>query len=80
MPSPLVINEKLMKQLDYANTNKQLAKEQASTSFIKALPIGKVLYNMFENLFFSSMRQNTYSSPSPILPSILKLMTYIEGW
>jgi len=29
-----------------------LAKEQARTSSIKALPTGKVLYNTFENLFF----------------------------
>lgn len=53
LSSPLVINDKLMKQLDYDNRLNQLAKEQASTSAIKALPIGKVLYNTFENLFFS---------------------------
>jgi len=29
-----------------------LAKEQASSSSIKALPTGKVLYDTFENLFF----------------------------
>ena len=53
LPSPLVINDKLMTQLDYDNRLKQLAKEQASASAIKALPTGKVLYNTFENLFFS---------------------------
>ena len=52
MPSPLAINDKLMQQLDYDNRLRQLAKEQASTSAIKALPTGKVLYNTFENLFF----------------------------
>jgi len=52
LPSPLVINDKLMTQLDYDNRLRYLTKEQASTSSIKALPIGKVLYNTFENLFF----------------------------
>jgi len=52
LPSPLVINDKLMTQLDYDNRLRQLAKEQASTSSIKALPTGKVLCNTFENLFF----------------------------
>lgn len=52
LPSPMVINDKLMTQMDYGNRLRQLAKEQASTSSIKALPTGKVLYNTFENLFF----------------------------
>jgi len=51
LPSPMVINEKLMKQLDYGDRLKKLAKEQANSSSIKALPIGKVFYNTFENLF-----------------------------
>jgi len=29
-----------------------LSKEQASTSGVKALPIGKVLYDTLENIFF----------------------------
>jgi len=37
--------------LDYDTRLRQLAKEQASSSSIKALPIGKFLYNTFENLF-----------------------------
>jgi len=52
LPSPFVINDKLMTQLDYDNRLRQLAKEQASILSIKALPTGKVLYNTFENLFF----------------------------
>ena len=52
LPSPLVINDKLMTQQDYDNEIRELAKEQANTSSIKALPIGKVLYQTFENLFF----------------------------
>ena len=52
LPSPLVINDKLMTQLDYDNRLKQLAKEQVSTSSIKTLTSGKVLYNTFQNLFF----------------------------
>lgn len=38
LPSPLVINDKLMTQQDYNNKIKELAKEQANTSLIKALP------------------------------------------
>ena len=52
MPSPMVINDKLMTQLDYGDRLRKLAKEQASSPSIKALPTGKVLYDTFENLFF----------------------------
>ena len=52
LPSPMVINEKLMTQLDYSDRLRKLAKEPANSSSIKSLPIGKVLYNTFENLFF----------------------------
>jgi len=52
LSSPLVINDKLMTQLDYDNRIRQLAKEQASTPSIKAPPTRKVLYNTLENLFF----------------------------
>ncbi len=44
LPNPLVINDKLMTQQDYDNKIRELSKEQASTSSIKALPTGKVLY------------------------------------
>lgn len=49
---PLVINDKLMTQQDYDKRLRHLGKEQVSTSTIKSLPTGKVLYNTFENLFF----------------------------
>ena len=52
LPSPMVIHDKLMTQLDYTDRLRKLAKEQVSTSGIKALPTGKVLYDTFENLFF----------------------------
>ena len=52
LPSPMVINDKLMTQLDYSERLERLAKEQASSSGTKALPIGKVLYDTLENLFF----------------------------
>ena len=52
LPSPLIINEKLMTQRDYDRRLKHFSKEQASTSGIKALSTIKVLYNTFENLFF----------------------------
>ena len=52
IPSPMVIHEKLMTQLDYSDRLRKLAKEQASSSGIKSLPTGKVLYDTLENLFF----------------------------
>jgi len=52
LPSPMVIHDKLMTQLDYSDRLRKLAKEQASSLGIKALPTGKVLYDTFENLLF----------------------------
>ena len=52
LPSPMVINDKIMTQLEYGHRLKKLAKEQASSSAIKSLPIGKVLYDTLEKLFF----------------------------
>ena len=52
LSSPMVINDKLMTQLDYSDRFRRLAKEHASSSSIKALPISKVLYDSLENLFF----------------------------
>ena len=52
LPSPMVIHDKLMTQLDYTDRLRKFAKEQASTLGIKTLPTGKVLYDTLENLFF----------------------------
>ena len=53
LPSPMVINDKLMTQLNYSDRLKILVKEQVSSSGIKSgLPTGKVLYDTLENLFF----------------------------
>ena len=52
IPSPMVIHDKLMTQLDYTDRLGKLAKEQASSSGIKTLPTGRVLYDTFENLLF----------------------------
>lgn len=52
LPNPMVINDKLMPQLDYGDRLRKLAKERASSSTIKALRTGKVLYDTLENLFF----------------------------
>lgn len=52
LPSPMVINDKLMTHLDYSDRLSKLAKEQANSLTIKAFPIGKVLYDTLENLFF----------------------------
>lgn len=52
IPSPMVIHDKLMNQDDYIERLNKLAKSQASTSGVKSLPTGKVLYDSLENLFF----------------------------
>lgn len=56
LPSPLVINEKLMRHIDYVDKLNQYVVNQASSSTsvsgIKALPTGRVLYDSLENLFY----------------------------
>lgn len=41
-----------MTQEDYNKKIREATKDQVNTSSIKALPIGKVLYQTFENLFY----------------------------
>lgn len=56
LPNPLVINEKLMRHIDYVDKLNQYAGNQESSSTSasgsKALPTGKVLYDSLENLFY----------------------------
>jgi len=52
LPSPLVIHDKLMTRDDYIERLNKLASSQASTSGVKALPTGKVLYDNLKILFF----------------------------
>ena len=52
LPSPLVIHDKLMTQEDYIERLNKQARSRASSSGVKALPIGKVLYDGLENLFY----------------------------
>jgi len=52
LPNLLVINDKLMKHEDYIDILHQQAKNQASSSTVKALSTGKVLYDGLENLFY----------------------------
>lgn len=56
LPSPLVINDKLMRHIDYVEKLDQYASNQASSSTSaltsKALPTGRVLYDSLENLFY----------------------------
>jgi len=52
LPSPMVINDKLMNHGDYVEKLHKQAKSQASSSTLKALPTGKVLYDGLENLFY----------------------------
>jgi len=52
LPSPLVINDKLMVQDDYVKKLHQQANCQASSSVVKALSTRNVLYDGLENLFY----------------------------
>jgi len=52
LPNPLVINNKLMTQEDYNRKIQEVARDQVNTSSMKGIPIGKVLYQTFENLFY----------------------------
>jgi len=48
----MVIHDKLMAQEDYVDKLNKLARSEASTSRVKSLPTGKVLYDGLENLFY----------------------------
>ena len=55
LPSPLFINDKLMKHIDYVDKLNKYVGNQASSSSavgVKALPTGRVLYDSLENLFY----------------------------
>jgi len=41
-----------MPQEDYNRKIREVARDQAKNSSIKGMPIGKVLYQTFENLFY----------------------------
>lgn len=55
LPSPL-INDKLIKHINYVDKLNKYARDQASSSTIasgiKAFPTGQVLYDSLENLFY----------------------------
>ena len=48
----MVINDKLMTQENYIEKLNKMARSQASTSRLKSLPTGKVLYDGLKNLFY----------------------------
>lgn len=56
LPSPLVINHTLMRHKYYVEKLNNYAGNEAgssiSTTWIKALPTGRVLYDSLENLFY----------------------------
>ena len=56
LPNPLVINERLMRQLYYDKKIREVAKEHSNNSSMKGIPTCKVLYQTFENLFYPNMR------------------------
>lgn len=52
LPSPLIINDKLMKHIDYVDKLNKYVSNQNSALGLKALPSGRVLYDNLENLFY----------------------------
>jgi len=52
LPSPMIINDKLMTHEDYIEKLYKQARSQAKSSTMKPLPTGKVLYDGLENLFY----------------------------
>lgn len=79
LPNPMVINEKLMIQLDYVDRLEKLSREYTSTSGVKSLPTGKVLYDTLENLFFLEHELKHLFVTKPIFPNTLRHMRHIEG-
>lgn len=76
LPSPLVINDKLMRHEDYADKLAQYENNQASSSVgesaPKALPTGRVLYDSLENPFYI---EHEIKYLFPVQPNFVK---YIE--
>lgn len=54
LPSPLVINDKLMTQLDYLNKLDKYVDNKANSysSTTKEIPTGRVLFDNLKNLFY----------------------------
>ena len=52
LPNPMVINDRLVPHEDYDKKIREVVKEQANSSSMKAILTGKVLYQTFENLFY----------------------------
>ena len=52
LPNPLVINDRLIPHEDYNRKIREVARDQANNSSMKGMPIGKVLYQTFENQFY----------------------------
>ena len=73
LPSPLVINDKLMRQDDYINKLYEYANNQASSfvssSVSKELPTGKVRYDSLENIFYV---EHEVKHLFPVQPNFVK--------
>jgi len=73
LPSPLEINDKLMRHEDYVDKLAQYANNQASSSAgafaPKALPTGRVLYDSLENLFYI---KHEIKHLFPVQPNFIK--------
>jgi len=76
LPSPLVINDKLMTQEDYNKKIIEVAREQENTSSMSGIPTGTVLYQTFENLFYLQHEVKHLFINNPTL-NRQRLMRYI---
>lgn len=72
LPSPLVIHDKLMTQEDYIERLHKQSKSQASSLGVKALRIGKVLYDSHENLFYIEHEIKHLFTSKPIFAKYTK--------
>jgi len=78
LPSPLVINDRLMKHIDYVDKLNKYVGDQASSSTsasrIKTLPTGRVLYASMGNLFYIEHEVKHLFQFQPNFSDIQKLM------
>ena len=66
LPNPLVINDRLMRHEYYDKKISEVAKENSNNSSLKGIPTGKVLFQIFENLFYLQHEVNHLFVNKPI--------------
>ena len=91
LPNPLVINDRLVPHEDYNKKIREVAREQANSSFMKGMPIGKVIYQTFKNLFYLQHEVKRLFVNKPTFAKYTKVdevyrrmvnikLPYIETW